>query len=156
VSREEPGNVEEAGLTQAELEEAISPWFRGGGTARMIVETLLTAGPTSHDEARAVAKRLGERLARGKWFIKRQDIEDELELVQAASGGRRSAGKDIDWKDCLFSDDEDCPQCKALDMRTAAGKPAWRHGRLLTRTELRERIDEVRQLLNMLNKERPA
>jgi hypothetical protein len=124
----------------------------------MIVETLQS--PASHpslDEARAVAKRLGERLARGKWFIKRQDIEDELELVQAASGGQRSGGMaKVDWNLCHFADGEDCPQCKALDIRTARGEPAWRHGRLLSREELRERIDEVRHLLNLLNKERPA
>jgi hypothetical protein len=144
-------------LTRGELQQAIAPWWRGGGLASSIVE-VLHEREGSLEEARALAKRLARRAETGNTYWTRDIVDEHLEVIRASVLSYKSKMKKDDgpdWDLCLYSDDEDCPQCKALDIRTARGEPAWRHGRLLSREEMRERLTEVRYLLNALNKERP-
>jgi hypothetical protein len=146
-------------LARGEYQQAIAPWWRGGGLASSIVEVLYER-EGSLEEARSLAKRLAHRAETGNTYWTRDIVDEHLEVIRASAlSYKNKLKKDDDgpdWDLCLFSDDEDCPQCKELDIRTARGEPAWRHGRLLSRDEMRERLTEMRQLLSLLNKERPA
>ena len=66
------------------VENAIAPWWKGGGTASRLVDVLSREGATA-SEARQVAERLAERVAGGRDYTGAPLIGEELERIRAAA-----------------------------------------------------------------------
>lgn len=148
--------VPRVGLPSAEMVRmAISAWWRGGGTANLIVN-VLRRGEADLDEAQAVAQRLAESAERLN-FISDRNIEEALEAVRAVGHAKRirrqSRGKDPDDFDsakCVFNDVFPCPQCTRLNGEET------KHGHLLSPEEWAERFAEIRVHLAGLREEHLA
>jgi len=95
------------------IEDAISQWWRGGGTARRIVD-VLEREDASEKESRFVGAKLAAAAQR-LGVITESVVESELEMARAhGSAGTTPIDRGHDSARCVF-DDKPCPECAMWD-----------------------------------------
>jgi hypothetical protein len=73
--------------TREDLKRAISPWWSGGGTAEILIDVLRNQEATL-SEGERLATKMAERADRGQSYVSREVVEEQLELIRAASAYR--------------------------------------------------------------------